>query len=237
MGNCGDATARHLGFSREALDEFAAESYRRAVAAQREGRFDEEIVPISIPQRKGDPIVIAQDEEPAKGNPDKLPSLRPAFAKDGVTTAGNASSIDDGGCALVISNQASAERLGKTPLGRIAGYSSHAQAPEWFTTAPAFAIEKLLEKQGLTVADIDLFEVNEAFAVVAMAVMQKVEIPHEKVNVNGGAVALGHPIGMTGARLILTALHELRRRKGRYAIATPCIGGGEATAILLEAVY
>jgi acetyl-CoA C-acetyltransferase len=237
MGTCGDRTAAEFDFTREQLDEFAGESYRRAVAAQNECRLSAEIVPVEIPQKKGEPVVVSQDEEPSKGNPDKLPSLRPAFGKEGVTTAGNASSINDGGAALVLASEASAEQRGQKPLGRIVGYSGHAQAPEWFTTAPAFAIEKLLAKHSLKVEDIDLFEVNEAFSVVAMIVAQKVGIPHAKMNVNGGAVALGHPIGMTGARLVLTALHELRRRNGKYAIATPCIGGGEATAVLLEAIY
>lgn len=236
MGNCGDSTAKELGFTREQLDEFSAESYRRATAAQEAGRFDAEIVTVEVPQRKGDPILVSQDEEPSKGNPAKLGSLRPAFAKDGVTTAGNASSINDGAAALVVTSMDEAEKRGVKPLGRIVAYSTYAQEPAWFTTAPAFAVQKLLESQNLTVNDIDLFEVNEAFAVVAMAVMKKIEIPYEKINVNGGAVALGHPIGMTGARLILTALSELRRRGGRYAIATPCIGGGEATAVLLEAI-
>lgn len=236
MGTCGDATATELGYSREALDEFAAESYNRARAAQAAGRFDDEIVPVSIPQRKGDPISFATDEEPSKGDPAKLPGLRPAFNKAGVTTAGNASSINDGASALVMTSAEEASRRGIRPLGRVVAYSTHAQAPQWFTTAPAAAIQKLLDVQGFSVADIDLFEVNEAFAVVSMAVGDKVGIPREKLNVNGGAVALGHPIGMTGARLILTALYELRRRGGRYAIASPCIGGGEATAILLEAL-
>ncbi|AIE86869.1 acetyl-CoA C-acetyltransferase [Fimbriimonas ginsengisoli] len=236
MGTCGDATAASLDFSREQLDEFAAESYRRALDAQAAGRFTDEIVPVSIPQRKGDPVIVDKDEEPAKGDISKLPSLRPAFGKEGVTTAGNASSLDDGGCALIVASMTEAERRGAKPLGRIVGYSTHAQDPQWFTTAPAFAVQKLLEQHNLKVSDIDLFEVNEAFAVVAMAVGQKVEIPRDRLNVNGGAVALGHPIGMTGARLILTALLELRRRGGRYAIATPCIGGGEATAVLLEAM-
>lgn len=236
MGNCGDATSKELGFSREELDAFAAESYTRALAAQQAGRFIDEIVPVSIPQRKGDPVVVASDEEPGKGDINKLPSLRAAFAKDGVTTAGNASSIDDGACALIVTSKAEADRRGAKPLGRIVGYAQHAQAPEWFTTAPAYAIEKMLAKHGLTVADIDLFEVNEAFAVVAMGVARIAGIDSAKLNVNGGAVALGHPIGMTGARLILTALYELRRRGGRYAVCTPCIGGGEATAILLEAI-
>ena len=236
MGSCGDSTAKDLGFSREQLDEYSAESYRRALDAQQNGRFDAEIVSVEGPQRKGDPILISQDEEPGKGNPAKLASLKPAFSKDGVTTAGNASSLNDGGAALVVTNLKQAERLGKTPLGRLRGYTTYAQEPTQFTTAPGIAIERLLNQAGLTVSDIDLFEVNEAFAVVAMAAMQKLDIPHEKVNVNGGAVAIGHPIGMTGTRLILTALLELERRGGRYAIASPCIGGGEATAVLLERI-
>ncbi len=234
MGTCGDATAAEFDVPREKLDEYSAESYRRALDAQ--SRLSEEIVAVEVPQRKGDPVVVDHDEEPGKGNPSKLSSLRPAFGKEGVTTAGNASSINDGGCAMVVTSAREAERRGAKPLGRIVGYTQFAQAPSWFTTAPAFAIQNLLDKHGLKVADIDLFEVNEAFAVVAMVVADKVQIPAQKLNVNGGAVALGHPIGMTGARLILTALHELRRRGGRYAVCSPCIGGGEATAILLEAM-
>lgn len=236
MGTCGDATSAQFKISRESLDEFAGESYRRAVAGQESGRLREEIVPVPVPQRKGDPVLVDEDEEPKKGDPAKLAALRPAFGKEGVTTAGNASSIDDGAAALVIASASEAGRRGVKPLGRIVAASTHAQEPEWFTTAPAFAIEKLLAKANLSVGDVDLFEVNEAFSVVAMIVAEKVKIPREKLNVNGGAVALGHPIGMTGARLILTALYELRRRGGRYAIASPCIGGGEATAILLEAL-
>lgn len=236
MGNCGDCTAAEFNVSREKLDEYAAESYRRATDAQKAGRFDEEIVPVEIPQRKGDPVVVNVDEEPAKGNPDKLGGLRPAFGKEGVTTAGNASSLDDGGAALVLSSASEAEKRGLKPLARVVAYATHAQEPQWFTTAPAFAVQKLLQKAGLTASDIDLFEVNEAFSVVAMVVAEKAGIPHEKMNVNGGAVALGHPIGMSGSRLILTAMHELRRRGGRYAVATPCIGGGEATAVLIEAI-
>lgn len=236
MGNCGDKTAAEFEFSREALDGFAAESYKRAMDAQKAGRFADEIVPVSIPQRKGDPVVVDTDEEPGRGRPEKLPELRAAFAKDGVTTAGNASSINDGGAAMVLCSASYAQNSGLKPIGRIAAYAGHAQQPEWFTTAPAFAIEKLLAKAGLSVGDVDLFEVNEAFAVVAMVVAQKVGIPHEKLNVNGGAVAIGHPIGMTGTRLILTALHELRRRGGKYAVCSPCIGGGEATAVLVEAL-
>ncbi len=234
MGNCGDATAKEFNFSREDLDAYAAESYRRALAAQEACRLSAEIVPVEIPQRKGDPIIVSEDEEPKKGNIEKLPTLRAAFDKEGVTTAGNASSINDGGAAMVIASASEASRLGKKPLGRISAYATHAQEPEWFTTAPSFAIEKLLKANGLSVQDIDLFEVNEAFAVVATVVARKVGIPSDKLNVNGGAVALGHPIGMTGARLMITALHELHRRGGKRAICTPCIGGGEATAVLLE---
>lgn len=236
MGSCGDKTAREFNISREQLDEYAAESYRRALDAQQNCRLSDEIVPVSVAQRKGDPLIVSLDEEPGKGDPAKLPSLRAAFDKEGVTTAGNASSINDGGAALVIASESEAQKRGAKPLGRIVGYAQHAQEPEWFTTAPAFAIQKLLAKHDLNVADIDLFEINEAFAVVAMVVADKVGISHDKLNVNGGAVAIGHPIGMTGTRLILTALYELRRRGGRYAVCSPCIGGGEATAILLEAL-
>jgi len=236
MGTCGDACATEYSFSREDLDAYSAESYRRALAAQAGGQFKDEIVPVSVPQRKGDPVVVDTDEEPGRGNPAKLPELRPAFSKEGVTTAGNASSINDGAAAMVLASESWAQANGKKAIGRVVGYAQHAQAPEWFTTAPAAAIKKLLDKHGLTVADVDLFEVNEAFAVVAMYAAREVGIPHEKLNVNGGAVSIGHPIGMTGARLVLTALHELRRRGGRYAIATPCIGGGEATAVLIEAL-
>jgi len=233
MGTCGDLAAAEFHITREQIDEYAAESYRRAVAAQDSCRLSEEIVPVSIPQRKGDPLIVDQDEEPRKGDPAKLSGLRHAFAKDGVTTAGNASSINDGGAAVVVASMAEADRRGIKPLGRLIGYAGHAQEPKWFTTAPAFAIEKLLSKHNLTVDDIDVFEVNEAFSVVAMLAADRVKIPREKLNVNGGAVSLGHPIGMSGSRLIITALFELRRRGGRYAVATPCIGGGEATAVLL----
>lgn len=236
MGSCGDATSAELGITREELDDYAAESYRRALAAQAEGRLRDEIVPMEVPQRKGDPLVIDTDEEPGKGDIGKLASLRAAFGKEGVTTAGNASSIDDGACAMVVTSATEAERRGVRPLGRIVGYTQFAHAPERFTTAPSFAIQSLLERHGLKASEVDLFEVNEAFAVVAMGVGRHVGIDFEKLNVNGGAVALGHPIGMTGARLVLTALLELRRRGGRYAVASPCIGGGEATAILLEAM-
>ncbi|MBX3097744.1 MAG: thiolase family protein [Fimbriimonadaceae bacterium] len=236
MGSCGDLCSSQEGFDRASLDAFAAESYQRALSAQEKGILAPEITPVSVPQRKGDPIMVSIDEEPGRGNIAKLPELRAAFAKDGVTTAGNASSINDGGAALVMMSSERAKAEGRNPMGRVVGYSQHAQAPEWFTTAPATAIKKLLQKHNLNVNDIDLFEVNEAFAVVAMHSAREVGIPHEKLNVNGGAVSIGHPIGMTGTRLILTALYELKRRSGKYAVCTPCIGGGEATAILIEAL-
>jgi acetyl-CoA C-acetyltransferase len=236
MGSCGDLCARELNYSREQIDAFAAESYRRALAAQEKCLLSEEIVPVEVPQRKGDPVVVSEDEEPKKGDVSKLAGLRPAFDKEGVTTAGNASSIDDGAAALAVASRSWAEGKGLKPLARIVAYAQHAQEPQWFTTAPSEAIAKALSRAGLSAADIDVWEVNEAFAVVAMNVADKVGIPYEKLNVNGGAVALGHPIGMTGARLVLTAMHELRRRGGKYALATPCIGGGEATAVIVEAL-
>ena len=235
MGNCGDSTAQELGYTREQLDAFAAQSFSRAKSAQAEGRFKEEIVPVEIPQRKGDPIIFDTDEQPSRGgDPAKLATLRPVFSKEGPTTAGNASSINDGAAALVLMSREEAEKRGLSILGTVAGYSTHAQEPTKFTTAPAVAIEKLLQKAGLKVQDIDLFEINEAFAVVALGCADKLGIPQDKLNVNGGAVALGHPIGMSGARLVMTALLELRRRGGKYAVATPCIGGGEATAVLIQ---
>lgn len=236
MGTCGDLCASENQFSREATDAFAAESYTRALAAQSGGKFNDEIVPVAVPQRKGDPVMVTEDEEPKRGNIAKLGELRPAFGKDGVTTAGNASSINDGAAAMVLCDAAVAERNGWQPIGRIVDYVQHAQDPQWFTTAPAAAIKKLLNKHGMDVKDIDIFEVNEAFSVVAMHAAKECGIPSEKLNVNGGAVSIGHPIGMTGTRLVLTALHELRRRGGKFAIATPCIGGGEATAVLIEAL-
>lgn len=235
MGTCGDLCARELNYSREQIDAFAIESYRRAQSAQEKCTLSEEIVQVPVPQRKGDPVIVSQDEEPGKGgDPTKMAALRPAFDKEGVTTAGNASSIDDGAAAMVICSASFAASRGLKPLAKVVAYAQHAQEPQWFTTAPAEAIAKLLDKSGKSVADIDVWEINEAFAVVAMNVADKVGIPYDKLNVNGGAVALGHPIGMSGARLVLTAMHELRRRGGKFAIATPCIGGGEATAVLIE---
>lgn len=235
MGNAGDLCAAACNVPRDRQDAFAAESYRRALDAQQSGRLAEEIVPVEVPQRKGDPIQVSLDEEPGRGNIEKLAELRPAFDKEGTVTAGNASSINDGGAALVVMSADKAKELGIEPLARIVAYAQHAQDPEWFTTAPAEAVGKLLHRVGKKVEEIDLFEINEAFAVVALAVADRLGIPHKNMNVNGGAVALGHPIGMTGTRLILTAVYELRRRGGGTAVCSPCIGGGEATAVLIEA--
>lgn len=236
MGSCGDLCAAENNFSREEIDAYAAESYKRAQAAQADGKLAEEIVAVEVPQRKGDPVVVDTDEEPGRGRPEKLPHLRAAFGREGVTTAGNASSINDGAAAMILASESVVSDHGLTPIGKVVAYTQHAQAPEWFTTAPAQAIANLMKKQGLSVDDVDLFEVNEAFSVVAMHSAKELGIPSEKLNVNGGAVSIGHPIGATGTRLILTALHELRRRGGKRAIASPCIGGGEATAVLIEAL-
>ena len=236
MGNCGDATAEEFSISRQQLDDFSAESLMRTRSAQESGILQEEIVSVSVPQRKGEPLIVSLDEQPSKGDPAKLSQLRPAFSKDGTTTAGNASSINDGAAAVILASENAVKRHNLKPIAQIVDYTQFAHAPEWFTTAPAGAIEKVMTKGGLSVAEVDLFEINEAFAVVALVVAQKLQIPRDRLNVNGGAVALGHPIGMTGTRLVLTAAYELRRRNKLRAICSPCIGGGEATAIVLESL-
>ena len=233
MGNAGEICAKERNFSREAQDVFAKESYRRALAAQAEGRFKNEIVPVVVAGRKGD-VTIAVDEEPAKGDPEKMTTLKPAFDKAGTITAANASKINDGASALVLASGEAVARHGLKPLARVVGYGSAAQAPEWFTTAPAKAIDVTLKKLGLTVADIDLFEINEAFSVVALAVAQEANLDLAKVNVNGGAVALGHPIGASGARILTTLVHAMEARGAKRGLATLCIGGGEAVAVVVE---
>jgi acetyl-CoA C-acetyltransferase len=236
MGNCGDKCAAEYKISREAQDEFAKESFRKALAAQKEGKFDAEIVPVSVPQRKGDPVVVKLDEGPAKGDPAKIGSLKPAFSKDGTITAANASSINDGASALVLASEAAVKKHGLSPLARIVGYGGAAQAPEWFTTAPAKAMDSTLAKVGLKMDDIDLVEINEAFAVVAMVCAQLSKIDIAKVNVRGGAVALGHPIGASGARILTTLLHALADQNKKRGLASICIGGGEALAMVVERV-
>ncbi len=234
MGNAGELCARELSFSREAQDDFAKESYRRALAAQERGDFAKEIVPVTVKARKGD-VVVAEDEEPRRANLEKMASLRPAFDKAGTITAANASKINDGAAALVLASGEVVAQRKLTPLARIVGYGGHAQAPEWFTTAPIGAIEAALARTKLATRDIDLYEVNEAFAVVAMATATKLGLDPSAVNVRGGAVALGHPIGASGARILVTLLHAMRDQGKKRGLATLCIGGGEAVAVVVEA--
>lgn len=234
MGDAAELCAKECGISREQQDEFAAESYKRAQAAVKEGRFDKEIVAVEIENKKGPATVIKQDEEPFAGDVAKLAGLRPAFQKDGTITAGNASSLNDGAAALVLMSDDEAKKRGLKPLATIVGHAGAAQAPEWFTTAPAAAIANVLSKTGLKVDDIDLFEVNQAFSVVSLAVAQKAKLDLGRVDVNGGAVALGHPIGASGARVLVTLLHALEARQAKRGLATLCIGGGEAVAVVVE---
>ena len=233
MGTCGDRCAERYGFTRQHQDGFAVASYQRALKAQQQGWFAAEIVPVEVPGRKGTTIV-AQDEEPSRFQEDRMRALKPAFGKDGTVTAGNASSINDGAAAVVVLAEAKVRQLGVQPMARILGYSTFSREPEWFTIAPLGAIDKLLKRLGWTVADVDLFEVNEAFSVVPLAVMRDLGIPHDKLNVHGGAVALGHPIGASGARVLVTLLHALRLRNAQTGIAALCIGGGEAVAMAVE---
>ncbi|MBI2894752.1 MAG: thiolase family protein [Deltaproteobacteria bacterium] len=233
MGNAAELCARELAFTREAQDAYARESYSRALAAISEGRFAREIAKVKIPQKTGE-VVVAEDEEPGRGKPEKMGALKPAFEKDGTVTAANASKIDDGAAALVLASDEAVRKRGLEPLARIVGWAGHAQAPEWFTTAPVGAIEAVLRRTGLGKADIDLWEINEAFAVVAMAAIQKVGLDAARVNVNGGAVALGHPIGATGARLVVTLLGAMQDRQAKRGVASLCIGGGEALALVVE---
>jgi acetyl-CoA C-acetyltransferase len=233
MGVFAEATVREYGFTREAQDAYAIESLERARRAQASGWFESEIVPVEIAGRKGVDIV-AQDEQPLKADPAKIPGLRPAFLKDGTITAANASSISDGAAALVLAGASWAQAHGARPVARIVAHTAHARLPAQFTTAPIGAIGKLLAKTGWSVADIDLFEINEAFACVTMAAMHDLAIPHAKVNIHGGATALGHPVGASGARIVATLLSALARTGGRRGVAALCIGGGEATAMAVE---
>jgi acetyl-CoA C-acetyltransferase len=235
MGTFAQDTANEYQLTREAQDGYAIESLRRAQAAIAEGRFAEEIAPVTVKSRSGD-SVIDTDEAPGKGKPDKIPALKPAFAKDGTITAATSSSISDGAAALVLTRQSVAVAQGLTPVARVVAMAAHAQAPKDFTTAPVGAITKLLERAGWTIGDVDLFEVNEAFACVAMFAMHDLGIPHDKINVNGGATALGHPIGASGARIVTTLISALKARGLKKGVASLCIGGGEATAVAVELV-
>jgi acetyl-CoA C-acetyltransferase len=234
MGTCGDKCAAEYKFSREQQDEFSKESFRRALAAQKEGMFDAEIEAVSVPQRKGEALSVKTDEGPTKGDPSKFATLKPAFSKDGTITAANASSINDGASALVLASEKAVKEHKLEPLGRIVGYGSAAGAPEWFTTAPAKAIDETVAKLGLKKDEIDLYEINEAFAVVTMACNKLCGLDPQKVNVRGGAVALGHPIGATGARMLTTLLYAMKDRGAKRGLASLCIGGGEALAVVVE---
>ena len=235
MGNFAETCATQYQFSRNDQDAYAIESLRRANAAIDQGLFDAEIAPVTIVGRQGE-IIIDTDEQPGKARPDKIPLLRPAFQKDGTVTAANASSISDGAAAITLMMVDEAEARGLKPIAVIQGYDQSAQEPEWFTTAPITAIKKTLARVGWSVEDVDLWEVNEAFAVVAMAAMRELGIDHNKLNVNGGACALGHPIGASGSRIIVTLIHALRQQGAKKGIASLCIGGGEATAMAIEIV-
>ena len=233
MGVFAEETARDYQFTRQAMDEFAIESLRRANDAINGGGFADEVVPVTVKGRAGETIVDT-DEQPGKARPDKIPTLKPAFAKDGAITAANASSISDGAAALVMARESIAKELGLTVEARVVATAAHAHEPAKFTTAPVPAIQKVLRKAGWTVADVDLFEINEAFAAVTMIAMRDLDIPHEKVNVNGGATALGHPIGASGARIVATLIAALKKRGLKRGVASLCIGGGEATAMAVE---
>jgi acetyl-CoA C-acetyltransferase len=233
MGTFAEETAEKYGFTRVAQDEFAIQSTTRAQKAINDGSFKSEIAAVTIPGKKGD-VVVDRDEQPLKAQIDKIPGLKPAFKKDGTVTAANSSSISDGAAALVLMRESMAKKLGLTPLARIVGHAGHAHEPNWFTTAPVGAMQKLMAKTGWSVGQVDLFEINEAFAVVTMAAMHDLKLPHDKVNVHGGACALGHPIGASGARIVVTLLAALKKYGGKRGIASLCIGGGEATALAVE---
>ncbi len=236
MGNAAEVCAKECGIPREAQDEFAILSYRRAQEAQKAGRFRKEIVGIDVPAGKGTTSAVVDDEEPFRTNFDKIPLLKPAFVSDGTVTAANASKINDGAAALVVMSRAKAAELGLAPIARIVAQSSAAKDPVWFTTAPADSIARVLKKARMTLKDIDLFEVNEAFAVVAIAVTRIAGLDPGRVNVNGGAVALGHPIGASGARILVTLLHALEQKNAALGLASICIGGGEASAVIVERI-
>ena len=233
MGSCAESCAKDFNFSREQLDEFAINSYKKAIEAQKSGKFKDEIIDVKIKTRK-DEITVSEDEEPKKVNFDKVPNLKPVFSKDGVVTAANASSINDGASALLVMSEEKAKQLNLKPLVEIVAQSSAAKAPIEFTTAPADAINKVIKKSSLSLNDIDLFEINEAFAVVSLAVNKLLGLNGDNINVNGGAVALGHPIGASGARILTTLIHEMKKRNSKYGLASLCIGGGEASALIVK---
>ena len=233
MGTFAEDTAEHYQFTREAQDNYAIESLTRAKKAVEDGSFDQEVVSVTVKTRKGD-TNISSDEQPFNANIEKIPQLKPAFRKDGTVTPANSSSISDGAAALVLMKRSEADKRGLSPKAVIHAHSTHSQEPNWFTTAPIGALKKVLEKTGWTKEEVDLFEVNEAFAVVAMAAMRDLDIPHDKINVHGGACALGHPVGASGARIIVTLMSALEKYGLKRGVASLCIGGGEATAVSIE---
>jgi acetyl-CoA C-acetyltransferase len=234
MGNAADLCAKECKISREEQDAFAVQSYKRSQAAWAAGKFADEIVPVEIPQKKGDPILCKEDEEYKNVKFEKIPELRPAFSKEGTVTAANASTMNDGAAALVLMSKAMAEKLGKKPIAIIRGYADAEQAPEWFTTTPSIALPKALSKAGIEMNTLDAVELNEAFAVVGIANTQKMHLDPAKVNINGGAVSLGHPLGCSGARILVTLIHVLKQNKGKYGAAAICNGGGGASAVVIE---
>jgi len=234
MGNAGELCAKECGITREEQDTFAIESYKRSQAAWAAGKFADEVVPVEIPQRKGDPIKFFKDEEPFNVKFDKIPELKPAFQKDGTVTAANASTLNDGAAALVLMRKEKAEELGLKPIARIVSYADAEQAPEWFTTTPSIAVPKAVAKAGLKMTDIDFWELNEAFAVVGIENSRRMKLDPAKVNVHGGAVSLGHPLGCSGARIIVTLINVLKHNKGKYGAAGICNGGGGASAMVIE---
>ena len=234
MGVCADLCATEYDFSREEQDNFAIESYNRSTKAWAEGRFDEEIVPVEVPQRRGEPIIVKEDEEFKNIKLDRVPSLRPAFTKDGTVTAANASTLNDGASAVVLMSKEKAEELGLKPLAKIVGYADAAHEPEWFTTAPAKALPKAVAKAGLKMTDLDYFELNEAFAVVGLANIKLLDLDPAKVNVNGGAVSLGHPLGNSGSRILVTLINVLKQNAGKYGGIGICNGGGGASSMVIE---
>ena len=236
MGSCAELCATEYGFTREVQDKFAICSYQRAQKAMQDGSLEREIVPVEVTGRKGEVTIVAEDEGPKQVKFDKIPDLRPAFEKDGTITAANASTLNDGAAALVVTSEETAKARGMPVLARIAGYSAHAKAPELFTMAPVGALQKLYDKLGWQPDEVDLYEINEAFSVVPMAAMAAFNLPHDRVNVHGGAVAVGHPIGASGARILVTLLHALQRRGGSRGVASICIGGGEALALGVERI-
>ena len=236
MGNAAELCAKECNISREDQDTFAIESYKRSQKAWEEGKFNEEVVPVAIPQRKGDPVMFAKDEEPWNVKFDKIPELKPAFIKDGTVTAANASTMNDGAAVVILMSKEKMEALGLKPLAKIKGFADAEQAPEWFTTTPSLAVPKAVEKAGLTMKDVAYFELNEAFSVVGIANMQKMNLRPDQVNVNGGAVSIGHPLGASGARIIVTLLNVLKQNSAQYGAAGICNGGGGASAMVIESI-